>query len=453
MKRKLIVSLLLLVMGLFFFNSCRTDETAQEEKRTEREKIGAFARFEENLASKKLLQKEGSEYVSYHEPFMNIIKTFMDKNPDYSKKFNEQVGDVYFDLRSLTYGDANKGIVYPIMKDGKVNAALFGIINLERDWVNFSVLKNDSPEVQSILAKLQKAYDAMQLSKGREQMHEEAIEEVIITVYQSIPGPSYIFYYPFLDYGSNGGSGGLGGGMSGGGAIHGGGGGTPVTPPSPCEKAKNILSKPDVQAKIKELKVQAPKGGEIGVKIKSDGTTSATIPGAAHEVDLGDTAGYLGGYHNHTPNGIKMLSPPDIIKLLNFSIAQPNGNIGDGFMGMIGSESCSTCPNGIKYYNYMINFSGTAQELSQFLYNNNWDSKKLIKEFQVLEGQMTLDLSNVDYLGADLNNQGLEKLFFETLKGMGMEGKVNLQRIEDNGIVNNIKLNSGGTGTTATPCS
>lgn len=452
MNKKIILRLLLLVTLSFFFNSCRTDEFTQEEKRTEREKIQAFTRFEENLTSKSFLQKNASEYVSYHEPFMNIIQTFMDKNPEYSKKFQDQVGDVYFDLRSFTYGDANKGIVYPIMKDGKVNGALFGIINIERDWVNFTVLKNDTREVQSIISKFQKTYDSNQFSKGREKIKEEQIDEVVITVYQSIPGPSYMFIYPFIDYGSNEGGGGLGGGMSGGGAIHGGGGGTPGTPPNPCEKAKKIMSKPDVQAKIKELKNQSKIGGEIGVKIRADGTTSETIIGGGHEVELGDTAGYLGGYHNHTPTGIKMLSPPDIVKMLDFSMAQPNGNIGDGFMGMFGSEKCSTCPDGYMYYNYMANFTGTAQELAGFLYNTKYNFVKLIKDYRDREKELSNDPAFINYSNGELNDKGLEKLFFDTLKNMGLEGKVNLQKIENSGQILNINLDSTGNSTASTLC-
>ncbi|MBL3548136.1 hypothetical protein [Chryseobacterium sp. KMC2] len=221
---------------------------------------------------------------------------------------------------------------------------------------------------------------------------------------------------------------------------------------TPCEKTKNIMSKPDVQSKITELKNKSKIGGEIGVKIKADGTTSETISGGGHEVELGDTAGYQGGYHNHTPTGIKMLSPPDIVKMLDFSMAQPNGNIRDGFMGMFGSERCSTCPDGYRYYNYIANFSGTAQELAGFLFSTKYDLVKLMKDYRKTEKDLSANLSYVDYFGADLNNKGLEKLFFDTLKNMGMEGKVNLQKIEDNGTVQNITLDSNGNSTTATPC-
>jgi len=38
------------------------------------------------------------------------------------------------------------------------------------------------------------------------------------------------------------------------------------------------------------------------------------------------------------------------------------------------------------------------------------------------------------------------------LKNMGIEGKVNLQKIENDGTVKNVTLNSDGNTTTATPC-
>ena len=49
-------------------------------------------------------------------------------------------------------------------------------------------------------------------------------------------------------------------------------------------------------------------------------------------------------------------------------------------------------------------------------------------------------------------NEGLEILFFETLKSMNLDNKLILQRIEDNGIINNISLNADGLHTTASPC-
>ena len=51
----------------------------------------------------------------------------------------------------------------------------------------------------------------------------------------------------------------------------------------------------------------------------------------------------------------------------------------------------------------------------------------------------------------DLNEKGVERLFFDTLANMGLTGKVVLQRIENSGIVYNVTQDSAGT-ITATPC-
>ncbi|WP_144280870.1 hypothetical protein [Chryseobacterium echinoideorum] len=229
----------------------------------------------------------------------------------------------------------------------------------------------------------------------------------------------------------------------------------PIVRTNPCEKTKALLESPDVEAKIKLMKDKSKIGGEIGVNIKADGTTSDTISGGAHEVEMGDTAGYQGGYHNHTPTGVKMLSPPDIKKLLNYAISQPNGNISNAFFGMVGSEPCTgnapSCENGFMYHNYIIRFSGTITELTQFLYNTNWDDDILISDYQKTRIDLSEDLSYAKYKFGPLNSNGLQKLFFDTLSNMGLNGKVILQRVDYDGTIQNIIENNNG-GTTATPC-
>ncbi|MDH6252832.1 hypothetical protein M2347_002559 [Chryseobacterium sp. H1D6B] len=190
-----------------------------------------------------------------------------------------------------------------------------------------------------------------------------------------------------------------------------------------------------MQAKIDDLKTQSTAGGEIGVKFKADGTPSATIQGGRHSVNLGDKTGYAGGYHNHTPSGIPMLSPPDIDQLLGFARAQ--GNYGDptkAYLGMV-------APNGM---HYVIQFNGDyADALTSFSDDQLNAFSKIYKD---IEKDLT-DLANngttyVDSNG-NLNNVGAEILFFKTLKNMGLEEKVNLQRIENDSIVKTIYLNSG----------
>ena len=51
-----------------------------------------------------------------------------------------------------------------------------------------------------------------------------------------------------------------------------------------------------------------------------------------------------------------------------------------------------------------------------------------------------------------MNNKGVEKLLLETLKNMGLNGKVSLQRIETSGAVQSINLDSNNQ-PIAVPCS
>ncbi|WP_185097529.1 hypothetical protein [Chryseobacterium vietnamense] len=435
--------LLLVTVPLFFFNSCRTDEATQEEKRTEREKIEAFSRFEKSLDSQKNTQKN-SEYISYHEPFKEIIQTFMNNNPSFNQKFQNEVGEIYFNLRSITYGEATKGIAYPIIKDGSVNAVLVGLVNPKRDWVNFIVLKNTSPEVQSIISNFQNVYNSPSIaSRGGQPEQTEDILPVIITVYGDITGPVNHYYQPYVDYGSNG------GGMSGGSETYGGSGGgsqtqNPQDPKNPCEKTTGIITNTTVKAKIDELKAQSTLGGEKGVKLKVDGTPSQIISGGAHSVNFGDKTGYAGGYHNHTPTGIPMLSPPDVDQLLGFARAQPTSNsenVKNAFVGMV-------APNGM---HYVIWFNGSYQDA---LTNYSQDNiNGYILDYVKTESDLTDFAKNGNtYINSDgtINNLGVEKLFFETIKNMGLEGKVNLQRIENDGSVKNINLNANNQPTSTT---
>lgn len=215
----------------------------------------------------------------------------------------------------------------------------------------------------------------------------------------------------------------------------------------PCKKTKAISTDPAVTAKVGTLKEQSkiedgePNYGEKAFEVKNDGTTSDIIIGEKHKVKLGSEAGKQGAYHNHTPDGIKMLSPPDILKMLNYALAQPNGNLSNGFLGMVGSEKCGTCPDGYKYHNYIIRFSGNSQELEKFIFQTNWDEDALEIDYNNKVREIK---KNPLYINQDkkLNNTGLQKLFFDTLKNMKMEEKVTLQKIEDNGLVQNIILDN-----------
>ncbi|QWT85196.1 hypothetical protein KBP46_17200 [Chryseobacterium sp. PCH239] len=218
----------------------------------------------------------------------------------------------------------------------------------------------------------------------------------------------------------------------------GGGGGNgyeyqdPPEEKNPCEKMKSILTNPQVQAKIKELKAQSKSSGEIGVKIKADGTTSGIIPGGDHYVNFGDKTGYVGGYHNHTPTGIPMLSPNDIDQLLGFARAQPTSNpenVNNAYLVMVAT-------NGM---HYVIRFSGTYENAIKTF---SQDDLNYYKDL--------MSMRNTMYKPS--NYEGYEKLFFKILTDMGLEGQINLQRIESDGVIKNVTKNNDGT-ITGNPCS
>lgn len=232
-----------------------------------------------------------------------------------------------------------------------------------------------------------------------------------------------------------------------------GGGGVVVAPQkTPCQKTKEMIDKPEVKQKINELKTQSQVGGEKSFRVKADGSTSAITTGGEHSVPLGDLPGYVGQYHNHTPRGIKIFSPVDISNLFTGIIALPASSVANtAFSGVIGSEPCSSCSGGYRYFHYVIRFTGTMQDAGT-IYGTNYDFETLRKNFRKREKELSEDPQYVDFLGADLNAKGLEKLIFETLANMNIDkGKINLQRVNADGSVENINLDSNGK-PIAVPC-
>lgn len=376
MTRKFILRLLLTVTALFFFNSCRTDDATQEEKRTEREKIEAFSRFESSLPQK-MTQKNSSGYVSYHEPFKEIIQAFMNKNPDFAQKFRNEAGDINFGLRSLTYGEATKIITYPIMKDNKVNAFIIGAVNPERDWVNFTVVKDDSPEVQRIISKFQNFYNSNSVtSRSREK--EQAIEEVVIIVDSHSQGP---VTFPYVDHN------GFGGGMSGGSDTYGGSGssgGSGQAPPArnPCKEAESsitdantILKNGEVQQKMDialKGKIQASNEWTVAIGEKPNGDFEVTEAveqsadkGTIPSSQLKNT--YIGDGHSHSgsrgnPSGGDLYS---MITSLNDS---PNLK----YRFVYGNSDEGTA----EVYALVISDASLAKEfLKQFSKDQNYDTQ------------------------------------------------------------------------------
>lgn len=225
----------------------------------------------------------------------------------------------------------------------------------------------------------------------------------------------------------------------------------------PCEKTRNMLQKPKMQQAIAAVTEQAKKAasdaneGEIG-KIEKNGEFYPADVSENHHVTFNNINGSTGIYHNHTFSGAKIHSPPDINFVLSLAQGQTNAsNYGDVYVGMIGATKCYPVTAGCyRIFHYIIRFSGTASDVTKNYTED--EMKELNKAYRNRENILREKLPYVDFLGdITLNKKGYEKLFFETLDKMGLSDKVILQRIDDDGTINNINLDANGI-PEATPC-
>ena len=231
----------------------------------------------------------------------------------------------------------------------------------------------------------------------------------------------------------------------------GGGGGEEQIEQDPCEKTKALLAKPKVQQGIAGLRnflgTPAAEKNETGFKEQNDGEIIPTT-GGEFSNNSGPAMGHKGGYHTHpnTTGSIHIFSPRDITRLLDYSLVQqPSSAYGNGYVGMIAKEPCSSCPNGIKYVHYVIRFTGTQQQLQGINFSNFINITQLISNNQTITDAALKDSFSNNPANGFLNEQGREKLFFETLIEMGLQGLITLQRIESDGSIKNITQNSDGT--------
>ena len=229
-----------------------------------------------------------------------------------------------------------------------------------------------------------------------------------------------------------------------------GGGGVVIASPqdTPCEKTKKMVQKPEVKSKVNDLYAQSKVGGEKAFMVKTDGMPSAMIEGDEHSVTLNNMNGHQGVYHNHTPDGIKMVSGKDIHRLFEFIVKQPTGTpTNSAFVGMVGSQPCAAgnCPpDGYEYFNYIIRFSGTGQQAGNF-YATTYDFKVLRENYQDFERELRNKSGYSSANGNFLNFKGLEEIFFYALKKMGIDkNQMTLQKIDKNGNVTNVALDNNG---------
>ncbi len=465
MTKKMISWLAFMSVFSVLLYSCRTDEAIQEQEHQQKEKIAAFERFEKEhsreLTDFKNRYAKGEENTefSYADPFSSIIYNFIVKHPDFYKQLYDDFGSIDYNVSSQTFGTTNKYILYPILKEGVVTALWYGKINEDRSWVDFYLVNNQSALAQSIISEFQQHYaQHQQTARGESDPPIKDIEEVIITVHTTGEAP-----IPEVIINTGGYSPPYTGDMSGGPILHGGGGWAPQTPQNnqtPCEKTKSVLNKPNVQAGINNVKAQALStlsninAGEIGFKEKKDGTIVPANVSAAHHVIFNDVTDSYGGYHNHTALGTHMFSPPDIDALFGFAAAQSiQDGVGNAYLGMIAAEWCNCPPSNQQFINYVITYTGTGAELGGYTYTTAQMNRFIIDYQKVVSNLTNKSKSGTTYIknSGDLNEKGLEKLFFETLKIMNLSGKVNLQRIEPNGNIYNVNVDVHGI-PVGTPC-
>lgn len=284
MTKNLLKASLWGILTVSLFYSCRTDSVATEQTQQVNEKIAAFERFEKqnNIVLPVAGTKQAStpqKYVSYANPFAEIIANFIQNHPDYAKWMDESVGVIRLDVASQTFGEDKKAIIFPVTDgNGKVTSAWYGIINEERSYVNFSYMNDNSAELADIKKAFQNYYDKknkgslssgaiasiskqinpVALKNGNEQKPID-IEEVVITKKNPTTPPpdQWVPKYPDEPSGGGGtGSSGPGTGMSGGSSTYGGSMAMPPPPKNPINDIKKYLSCFD-QTKSANLTVYA----------------------------------------------------------------------------------------------------------------------------------------------------------------------------------------------------
>ncbi|MDR2236639.1 MAG: hypothetical protein LBE92_10985 [Chryseobacterium sp.] len=215
-------------------------------------------------------------------------------------------------------------------------------------------------------------------------------------------------------------------------------------PNNPCEKTKSILQNPKVKTNIEALEQKSKTIGEQFFLYKQDDTASDIIEGDEHSANLSGYKGYKGIYHNHTPNGVSMFSVRDIKTLYQIVALQMTPEtVKNAFVGMIANE-----------YHYILRYNGTMANTGSIANLSEEDIKTLKDDYERKHMKLKLISTNLNGTGysADLNSKALEQLFFDALDKMNIDDNlVLLQRVEKNGKINTVNLNSDGT-TSDTPC-
>lgn len=225
-----------------------------------------------------------------------------------------------------------------------------------------------------------------------------------------------------------------------------GGGGVPPKPKDPCEKTKGMLDSQKNKDITNDLKnhMESGAGGEKGWRDNKTGMPTPTTQNGDHSVNFGDPSTMNGGYHNHTGTTVDMFSATDIDTFLDIVRYQNVGNTGNAYFGMV-------APNSIHYIMY---FNGSHTDLPPAGDYSEvdiavWNLYIIKNAWNILNRDTSGTYCNI--LTNTLNSKGLEKIFFDTVKKMGLTNKITLQKVESDNKASTVNQNPDGT-ITNIPC-
>jgi hypothetical protein len=421
-------------------HSCHTEDFQDEISRqsTEKGKLKAFEDFEKRIHTS-LSAREGAE-DSYAYPFAETLYQVFEKNPEYKKSFEEVFGEVDFGVASQTFGEAEKLVYFPILKNGKLNYILSCAINEKRTDAYYKILEpGEVKEYEIVTNTFVNYYGTISNPTARNEPT-YYVDEIVITWNDPIPWWWYMTYgganTPVPFPGPTGGSvsvpnpqthpiGGINNGIS------------------PCEKTKALISKPQITDSLNALKAHAQTSTkkERGFQELKSGTLVQGNVNGDNLLEFGIGQNSLGTVHSHQPGTIGILAPQDVMTFLHIVREQDTNSLGNAYSGTVSSSGT-----------YFINFTGTASDLPPAMTEAQEKVyvADLVKAYKEWEDVLSEDdRYSIDYLKVN-KPQGLEILFFKLLKKMNLNDKVQLIK-EENGNTSTIKENTNGT-TTPNPC-
>ncbi|MGL6125933.1 hypothetical protein [Chryseobacterium artocarpi] len=393
------------------------------------------------------------EYDKLYKTNFTGLKSFENKGSTERNSISERHID--FDMRSQPMkSNDNVWVYFPVVENGKVVDVAIGILQDEETYVQFGILNQKDEYNQLVLKEFRTAYLKKNISvfnKGKEDPPPCGTSgnpcdtgEVIITPPR---GPKL----PIFDIGVYPGEGGGGGGggcetFNNCGGPPRGGGGVPPKPKDPCEKTKGMLDSQKNKDITNDLKnhMESGAGGEKGWRDNKTGAPTQTTQNGDHSVNFGDPSTMNGGYHNHTGTTVDMFSATDIDTFLDIVRYQNVGNTGNAYFGMV-------APNSIHYIMY---FNGSHTDLPPAGDYSEvdiavWNLYIIKNAWNILNRDTSGTYCNI--LTNTLNSKGLEKIFFDTVKKMGLTNKITLQKVEPDNKASTVNQNPDGT-ITNIPC-